>query len=171
MEIHNIQSFSHYVAGARPAAEAILKGNDSFPDIRGAVRFYPADKGTLVVTEVMNLPTVDPKGTGILYGPFYAFHIHDGDACGAGTAADPFKESGMHYNPTGRPHPYHVGDMPPLLGSGGYAYMSFYTGRFTPAEVIGKTVIVHQHAEDFKTQPSGDAGEKLACGVIMAVPQ
>ncbi len=44
--------------------------------------------------------------------------------------------------------------------------MTVYTGRFFPEDVIGRTVIIHEKADDFHTQPSGDAGEMIACGEI-----
>lgn len=166
MEKLNIDAFSQLVVTREPYASALLKGNDQFPGLGGTVRFYQADKGTLVVAEVFNLPSVSPRDAGRLYGPFYGFHIHEGSSCGSGTGESPFMEAGSHYNPTGAQHPYHAGDMPSLLGNGGYAYMSFYTGRFTPENVVGKTVVVHQHADDFRSQPSGDAGEMIACGPI-----
>ncbi|NMB33378.1 MAG: superoxide dismutase family protein, partial [Clostridium sp.] len=41
-----------------------------------------------------------------------------------------------------------------------------YTSRFTPREVVGKTVIIHENPDDFRSQPSGDSGDRIACGVI-----
>ncbi|MGN1098421.1 MAG: superoxide dismutase family protein, partial [Clostridia bacterium] len=78
----------------------------------------------------------------------------------------PFADALGHYNPTAQLHPNHAGDMPPLILNGSNAYLSFITGRFRLEEVIGRTVIVHSHHDDFTTQPSGGAGEKIACGVI-----
>ena len=45
--------------------------------------------------------------------------------------------------------------------------MAVYTDRFYPEDVIGKTVVIHEKPDDFRTQPSGDSGEKIACGKIM----
>ena len=56
--------------------------------------------------------------------------------------------------------------MPPLFSNKGYAFMIFLTDRFKVDEIIGKTVIIHSMPDDFKTQPSGDSGMKIACGVI-----
>ena len=42
----------------------------------------------------------------------------------------------------------------------------FYTNRFVPEEIIGRTVVIHENPDDFKTQPSGDSGSKIACGEI-----
>ena len=43
---------------------------------------------------------------------------------------------------------------------------SFYTDRFEPEDIIGHTVVIHSQADDFRSQPSGDSGEKIACGII-----
>ena len=48
----------------------------------------------------------------------------------------------------------------------GSAWMAVYTGRFFPEDVVGHTVIIHEKADDFRTQPSGDAGKMIACGEI-----
>lgn len=167
MEQLNIESFSRLVAMERPYAIASLQGNDNFPEISGVVRFYIADQGTLVLAEVFNLPHELRPRTDRRFGPFYAFHLHEGGSCGSGAGASPFEASGNHYNPDNQLHPYHAGDFPPLLSNGGYAYGSFYTGRFKPQDAVGKTVVIHQHTDDFMTQPSGDSGVKLACGTVM----
>ena len=75
----------------------------------------------------------------------------------------------MHYNLKNCPHPLHAGDMPPLVSDGGYAWMTFYTKHFSAEEVVGLTVVIHSSPDDFKTQPSGDSGKKIACGVIKQV--
>lgn len=81
----------------------------------------------------------------------------------------PFPLSGAHYNPGECEHPHHAGDLPPLFGCNGYAVSIFLTDRFLVDDVIGKTLILHDRPDDFKTQPAGDAGEKIACGVIQSV--
>lgn len=168
MEILNLNTFSQLVTLGKPYAAAVIKGNNANPQITGTVRFYPAAHGTMVAAEVFGLPShVMEKGEVKPAGPFYAFHLHTGAECGSGAEDDPFASSGAHYNPTNQPHPMHAGDMPPLLGNDGYAYLSFFTGRFSPEEIVGKVVVVHGHSDDLKTQPSGGAGLKLACGKIM----
>ena len=96
---------------------------------------------------------------------FYGFHIHEGRSC-TGNTADPFKDAGGHYNPEKKPHPYHVGDMPVLMGNKGMVWCEFYTDRFFPEDIIGRTVIIHDMPDDFRSQPSGDSGTKIGCGVI-----
>ena len=70
------------------------------------------------------------------------------------------------YNPDMCMHPYHAGDMPPLFANNGHAFMMFLTDRFTINEIIGKTIILHSEPDDFHSQPSGNSGNKIACGVI-----
>lgn len=56
--------------------------------------------------------------------------------------------------------------MPPLFSVNGNAFLCFMTNRFKIKEVLGKSVIIHSKPDDFTTQPSGNAGEKIACGMI-----
>lgn len=147
-----------------PQAAAMLHGSSKYPGIQGSVCFYPVWGGTLIAAEVVGLPYTDsgcPEG-------FLGFHLHEGSVC-AGTAEDPFADAKTHYNPGGCPHPEHAGDFPPLLSNMGYGLLMFYTARFLPEEVIGRTVIIHRLADDFHTQPSGNSGEKIACGEIQAI--
>lgn len=46
--------------------------------------------------------------------------------------------------------------------------MNFFTNRFRASDVIGKTIIIHQNPDDYRTQPAGNSGNRLACGVIQA---
>lgn len=145
-------------------AAAIVQGSYKYPKISGTVQFYKCDKGILVTARIFNLPNYDDK---CKYGIF-GFHIHQGESC-TGNADDPFADTKSHYNPQNCPHPYHAGDLPPLFGNKGHAFMSVLTDRFTIEEIIGKTVVIHAMADDFKTQPSGNSGEKIACGVIKSL--
>jgi len=144
-----------------PCAYADIAGSEKYSKIKGKIRFYEADGGVLVAAEVCGLP----EHSGKFSCPVFGFHIHSGSCC-CGTAEDPFADAGSHYNPMKTPHPYHSGDMPPLFGNCGYAFMVFLTCRFSIHEIIGRTVIIHSMADDFTTQPSGNSGEKIACGVI-----
>ena len=76
-----------------------------------------------------------------------------------GDCMPPFDQTGNHYNPSNRQHPFHAGDFPPLLSNQGYAWMSFYDARLSPCEVIGRSLVIHAMADDFTTQPSGHSGD------------
>ena len=137
-------------------AEADIHGDESHKTLHGRVYLYPMTNGTLVTAEIYNLPP----------NSFHGFHIHDGKNC-TGNANDPFANSGMHYNPTHTSHANHAGDLPALLSSdSGYAYMSVYSSRFTPKQVVGMTIVIHSDPDDYHTQPSGNSGKKIACGEI-----
>ena len=148
--------FSRY-----PQAIARIKGSREYSDVEGTVRFYTTPKGTLVTADIEGLPMVEGKCGGGIFG----FHIHEGTDCG-GNDTDPFADTRSHYDPKGCPHPYHAGDMPPLFETGGYAFLAFLTGRFNVKEILGRTVVIHSDPDDFASQPSGNAGQKIACGVI-----
>ncbi len=143
-------------------AVAIIKGSAEYPGVRGLVRFYKTDSGVYIVTSVTGLPHDNYDCGGGIFG----VHIHEGNMCGERSGEDPFALTGAHYNPKGCEHPYHAGDLPPLFSAGGIAMCSVLTNRFTVGEIIGKTVVIHSGVDDFKSQPSGNSGKKIACGVI-----
>lgn len=149
------------VLRGRPQALARIAGSKSYPDISGTVRFYQTGGGVMVRADVNGLPRSELPCRGQIFG----FHIHQGTSC-TGSMDDPFADAMSHYNPSGCEHPHHAGDLPPLFGNDGSAFSLFLTNRFSINEVIGKTVIIHDHPDDFTTQPSGNSGTKIACGVI-----
>lgn len=149
------------VLRGRPQAVARITGSESYPDISGTVRFYQTGWGVIVWAEVNGLPLPERPYQEQIFG----FHIHKGTDC-AGNMDDPFADAMSHYNPGGCEHPYHAGDLPPLFGNHGFALSLLLTDRFSVDEVIGRTVIIHDHPDDFTTQPSGNSGTKIACGVI-----
>lgn len=136
-------------------AFALIRGGKRNPQIRGMVKFYESRDGVVVEARIQGLP-----GSG-----FFGFHIHEGGDC----MGEGFPNTGSHYNPENKNHPHHAGDLPPLLGNQGRAYMQVLTDRFRTEEILGKTVIIHSGSDDFTTQPSGNAGEKIACGVIRQI--
>lgn len=146
---------------ALPNAVAFIKGSEAHPNIQGRVMFYQKNDGVIVRAEIVGLP----KSTDKCANPIFAFHIHSGTEC-IDNAQDPFSTTGGHYNPNDCPHPFHAGDMPPLFSVKGKAFLVFLTDRFALNEILGKVVIIHSSADDFTTQPSGNAGQKIACGVI-----
>lgn len=148
-----------------PQAEAIITGSGAFPGISGKARFYQTNEGVVVYAEVRGLPQPSQPCQGQVFG----FHIHQGTDCG-GSAEGPFAHAMAHYDPAGCSHPSHAGDMPPLFGNNGLAVSAFLTGRFLVEEVIGRAVIIHGSPDDFTTQPSGNSGVKIACGVIQRLP-
>ena len=102
-----------------------------------------------------------PDAYADICGAFYGMHIHENGNC-----TPPFDKTGDHFNPGSKPHPMHAGDMPALLGNKGYSFSIFYTERFIVDEILGRSIIIHRMPDDYMTQPSGNSGEKIACGVI-----
>ncbi len=147
-----------------PDAVAVIGGNEKNSRLQGTVKFYQEARGVLIVADISGLPVSSEA----CKNNIFAFHIHGGESC-TGNENDPFADAGTHYNPDGCPHPYHAGDMPPLFGAGSRAFLAFLSDRFNVNEILGKTVIIHDRPDDFTTQPSGNAGEKIACGVISRV--
>lgn len=151
--------FIQILDSSHPAAIANIQGNPGSP-IRGLVTFYNSFMGgVLVQVEVFHLPDNDRPD----FSGFFGMHIHEFGDC-----TPPFDKTGNHYNPSNQDHPFHAGDLPPLLSGHGYAWMSFWDPRISISEIIGKSIIIHKGKDDFTTQPSGQSGEKIACGVIEA---
>jgi Cu-Zn family superoxide dismutase len=112
---------------------------------------------------------------GLKAGQEHGLHIHEVGDCSSG---DGMSAKG-HFNPFGKPHGMpgtaerHAGDLPPLKAAkNGRAKVDVEVDGISvtpgPGSIIGRAVIVHADPDDFKTQPTGNAGARLACGVIRA---
>ena len=143
-----------YMPMGRPCAMACVAGGKDAPALFGTVKFYRLGKFALVVADICGLPKTE---SGI-----FAMHIHEGSCC----SSEAFADTGSHYNPGRQPHPMHAGDLPPLFSCDGRAYMSVLTDRFSIPKIIGKTLVIHGITDDFHTQPAGNAGIRIACGVL-----
>jgi Cu-Zn family superoxide dismutase len=147
-----------------PAARAVLhdaKGNEV-----GTVTFSNAEQGVAVDIDLHGFPP------GV-----HAFHIHEKGAC----EAPDFKSAGGHFNPTGAAHGFlnakgpHAGDLPNItVGPDSTLQEIVITQRIslepTASNSIfpegGTSVVVHENADDYVSNPAGDAGPRIACGVI-----
>lgn len=141
-----------------PDAVARIVGGKEVPQLSGCVRFYQENGYVLIEAKISNLPKVSETG-------FFGFHIHQGGDC----SKVGFQGTEGHYNPLGQGHPEHAGDLPPLLSCNGNAYLSVKTDRFSVDEIIGRTMVIHSDPDDFHTQPAGNAGKKIVCGVIKRI--
>jgi Cu-Zn family superoxide dismutase len=128
--------------------------------------------GTVTFTQKGDQVIVHAKVSGLAAGT-HGFHIHEKGDCSSGDGVS----AGGHFNPLGKPHSYptvedrHAGDMPMLAAdASGNAVMTAELDVIAvgggAADVIGRAVIVHKDADDFKTQPTGNSGARVACGVI-----
>ncbi|MEH0158566.1 superoxide dismutase family protein [Limibacter armeniacum] len=140
-------------------------GAASGSNVKGEITFlYEGDKVTMKV-EVEGLPA----GT-------HAIHLHENGDC----SAEDGKSAGGHWNPMDKDHgkigndgPYHKGDIGNLeTGEDGKVTLTFFTDEWCVGcgneskDVIGKSVIIHAGEDDFTSQPSGNAGKRIGCGVI-----
>ena len=103
-----------------------------------------------------------------------AFHVHERGDCSAVDASS----AGAHFNPANQPHgrnsagAHHAGDMDNLRADAeGVAHLDMIVAGITlgdaaPTDVVGKSLVVHADPDDYRSQPSGNAGARLACGVI-----
>ncbi len=128
--------------------------------------------GVVNFTQLGDKVLVDADIAGLTPGE-HGFHIHEKGDCSAtdGTSA------GGHFNPNGHAHgnpatpEHHVGDLPMLTAdASGHAKLHVELTSITLQEgagnIVGKSVIVHQKVDDYQTQPSGNSGARVACGVI-----
>ncbi|HET8711727.1 MAG TPA: superoxide dismutase family protein [Spongiibacteraceae bacterium] len=130
--------------------------------------------GTVTFTQHGDKVLLDAEIAGLTPG-LHGFHIHEKGDCSApdGTSA------GGHFNPTHQPHgepsgiAHHVGDLPMLYADAdGRAKLHVELDSVAlqgEQSIVGRAVIIHQKPDDFVTQPTGNSGARVACGVIMAV--
>ncbi len=130
-------------------AKANVKGGKIYPNINGIVTFKETKNGVIITAKINNLPQSKSNCT----GRFFGFHIHEGNSC-SGNSNDKFANAKSHLNTTNCPHPFHIGDLPPLIENNGYAYMSVLINKFKLKDIIGKVVIIHDMPDDFTSQPS-----------------
>ena len=156
---NSMERFPISILKQKPSAVASLNGKEGFSSLKGEVLFFQAQKGVLVWVQISSsLPVKEPCGAN-----FFGLHIHEGGAC-----EDSFNSAEGHYNPNACLHPAHAGDLPSVLGlSSGKAFICFLTDKFQIDEIIGKTVILHKYADDLNSQPAGESGERIACGIIV----
>jgi len=146
----------------QPKAVAVARLNPTQGNhVQGTVFFSKETEGIRVTGDI----------TGLTPGK-HGFHIHEKGDCSAPDGSS----AGGHYNPTGMPHggpkdvEQHVGDLGNITanseGVAKFAYTVKWFRLTGENSIIGRAVIVHAQADDLKSQPSGNAGPRVACGVI-----
>ena len=142
------------------------------------VRLAPASgslvSGTLYIRAMGDGVHITGELGGLPAGGRHGFHIHETGDCSAADASS----AGGHFNPTAQPHgraghgAHHAGDADNLVADGkGVARVSVHQSRVTLGggaanDIAGRAVIVHAKADDYSTQPTGNAGGRIACGII-----
>jgi Cu-Zn family superoxide dismutase len=132
--------------------------------------------GRLIVTSMAGGVHLRGEIGGLTPGSAHAIHIHEKGDC---TAVDA-SSAGGHFNPTNEPHgkvgtpAHHAGDMDNIVADAkGVAHVDAHAsgpvlGGGAANDAIGKAVIVHAAQDDYTSQPAGNAGARVACGIITA---
>ena len=126
----------------------------------GEVRFVQHGDQVRVTGEVRGLKP----------GTEHGFHVHEKGDCSSGDG----NSAGGHFNPLAKPHghgDHHTGDLPSLVAdSAGVARFAFESRSISvgsgTTDIVGRGLIVHAQADDYMTQPTGNAGARLACALI-----
>jgi superoxide dismutase, Cu-Zn family len=130
--------------------------------------------GQLQLTQVSDGVMIAGELTGLSPNTVHGFHVHEKGDCSAPDAAS----AGGHFNPTMAPHggpdsaSKHLGDAPNIQSdaSGNATLSASITGATLkdggPNDLLGKSVVVHAKRDDYKSQPAGDSGDRIACGVV-----
>lgn len=162
LAVASIMALAVVSAQAEPVTKAVAvlsptKGSS----VSGLVTFTKVDGGVKIVAEV----------TGLTPGP-HGFHIHEFGDCSAPDATS----AGGHFNPQHKEHGApdapmrHAGDFGNLeadaSGKAHYERVDTVISLVGADSIVGHGVIVHEKVDDLKTQPTGNAGARVACGVI-----
>ena len=132
-----------------------------------------ATSGSVSFIQKGNKVLVSGEIRGLKPNAEHGFHVHEKGDCSSGDGMS----AGGHFNPTGAPHGahgmgmHHTGDLPSLKAdAGGIARFNFESGSLAVGSgvtnIVGRGLIVHRDPDDYKTQPTGNAGPRLACAVI-----
>lgn len=149
----------------KPAALASLsptQGNT----VSGTVMFYEANGRVMGHAQL----------TGLKPNTEHGFHLHEKGDCSSADGSS----AGGHFNPAGAPHGpqnavHHAGDMPALAADANGAVDAKFTLDGVTVgsgstDIVGRAVIVHASPDDYKTQPTGNSGARIACGVVVKHP-
>lgn len=145
---------------SRTAMLAPTQGNQA----SGSLTLTAHDGGVMITGQI----------TGLEPNSEHGFHVHENGDCSAPDASS----AGSHFNPTNQPHgdpsgdAHHAGDAPNIRADAqGTAEVNIHMEGVTlgdggPNDIAGRAIVVHEKADDYTTQPSGDSGARIACGVI-----
>jgi Cu-Zn family superoxide dismutase len=162
--------------GALPLSAAGKKPTENHSPRKLTVSLRPTEgnqaSGQITFTKEGDEFRVKGAVTGLKPGTEHGFHVHEFGDCGAPDA----KSAGGHYNPEGTSHAAreasvrHAGDLGNVTadadGKAEFSFTDEHLGRFAPWDLIGRSVVVHADRDDGQTQPAGNSGDRVACGVI-----
>lgn len=129
----------------------------------GAVEVEPRANGTYLRIAVESMPAGD-----------HGLHLHAVGRCEGPT----FQSAGGHWNPSGREHGHlnpagaHAGDLPNLtVSANGRGAINFLVSGGKLGDTDGTSLVVHARPDDYRTDPSGNSGDRIACAVLVAPGQ
>jgi len=133
--------------------------------------------GQVTFLQIAERVRVQAFVTGLAPGSEHGVHVHEVGDCSAFDASS----AKGHFNPYGKAHAHytaperHAGDLPPLKADGRgraefEAELDIISLTGGPGLIVGRAVVVHANADDFRTQPAGNSGARIACGVIRKTP-
>jgi superoxide dismutase, Cu-Zn family len=131
--------------------------------------------GTVSFVQVADKLRIEAKVSGLTPGE-HGFHVHESGDCSAPDASS----AKGHFNPAAKSHGHHggaerhAGDMPNLIAdaSGNASYkdeLGMLSLGNDPAGIVGRSVVIHADPDDYKSQPAGNSGKRIACGTIKAL--
>jgi superoxide dismutase, Cu-Zn family len=132
-----------------------------------------AASGTVSFVQLNDSVTVKYEIRGLTPGAEHGFHVHEKGDCSAADASS----AGGHFNPGGKPHGHpahgerHLGDLPNVRANeAGVAWGTARAAGLTiggsDANILGLSIVVHRDPDDYRSQPAGNSGPRIACGVI-----
>jgi len=148
-----------WAVAAEPALAHADLGPASGSHVSGTVTVKPLPAGGV---------HLEVQATGLAPG-VHGFHIHEVGDCSAPDASS----AKGHFNPDSKPHGSHAGDLPDLSADAtGSAHLAADVGWLSLGEgktgIIGRAFVIHADPDDHHSQPAGNSGKRIACGVIKA---
>ena len=145
------------------AQDAVAELIDDKANPVGTAQLNQLEQGVQIVLAISGLPAGE-----------HALHLHETGEC-----EPPFESAGGHFNPTGAAHGWdspegpHAGDLPNIYVGEGELQIEYLTDKVSLADSEtslfdddGSAIVIHQGLDDYQTDPAGDAGDRVACGVI-----
>ncbi len=158
------------LAGCSPMSS--MKASDERASARLAATAGNTATGTVAFVARGDRLEVSGQFSGLKPNAAHGLHVHEKGDCSAPDATS----AGGHFDVAGQPHgnpaggAHHAGDLPSLMSDAdGKARLTFQTSTLAltgPASVVGRAVVIHRDPDDFRSQPAGNSGPRIACGVV-----
>ncbi|AXK73737.1 superoxide dismutase family protein [Lysobacter sp. TY2-98] len=164
-----------------PSSAPVASVGVAMPPVNSAVIALAPASGSLVSGRLSAMAMTDGVHItgdigGLAPNSTHGLHVHEKGDCSAADATS----AGPHFNPAGKPHgnpsagTHHAGDLPNITaGSDGVAHVNLHVagvslGGAAGTNILGRALVVHGSADDYTSQPAGNSGPRIACGVVRA---